>query len=74
MLFRSSYDIALALGSAAIDASCLTWTPAPAASSGANLSHLRWPWCGTAADKDPSARASFGLYTGTDAIIYQREN
>ena len=69
-----SYDIALALGSAATDASCLAWTPSPAASSGANLSHLRWPWCGTAADKDPSARASFGLYTGADAIIYQREN
>ncbi|MGM9515195.1 DUF6701 domain-containing protein [Roseateles sp. DB2] len=69
-----SYDLALALGSSATDASCLSWTPSPAASSGANLSHLRWPWCGTAADKDPSARASFGLYTGTDSIIYQREN
>lgn len=71
-----SYDLALALGSTATDASCLSWSPAPApaASSGANLSHLRWPWCGTAADKDPSARASFGLYTGTDSIIYQREN
>lgn len=69
-----SYDLALALGSAATDASCLSWSPSPAAGSGANLSHLRWPWCGTAADKDPSARASFGLYTGTDAIIYQREN
>ncbi len=69
-----SYDLALALGSTASDASCLSWTPSPAASSGANLSHLRWPWCGASADKDPSARASFGLYTGSDSIIYQREN
>lgn len=69
-----SYDLALALGNAATDASCLSWAPSPAAGSGASLSHLRWPWCGTASDRDPSARASFGLYTGTDAIIYQREN
>lgn len=69
-----SYDVALALGSTATDASCLSWTRSPAASAGAGLTHLRWPWCGTAADKDPSARASFGLYGGSDAIIFQREN
>lgn len=69
-----SYDVALALGSTATLDSCLSWTPTPAATSGANLSHLRWPWCGTAADKDPSARASFGVYGGSSATIFQREN
>lgn len=71
---NGSYDVALALGSTATDASCLSWTPAPAAASGANLTHLRWPWCGTAADKDPSARASFGVYGGPGTTLFQREN
>lgn len=71
---NGSYDVALALGSAATDASCLSWTPQPAAASGANLTHLRWPWCGNAADKDPSARASFGVYGGAGTTLYQREN
>ncbi len=69
-----SYDVALALGSTATDASCLSWTPVPAAASGANLTHLRWPWCGSAADKDPSARASFGVYGGAGTTLFQREN
>ncbi|WP_127999454.1 DUF6701 domain-containing protein [Piscinibacter defluvii] len=72
-----SVDVALSLGSSATDASCLQpWTPATgdAATAGANLAHLRGAWCGSSWDKDPSARASFGLYRGADAVIYQREN
>jgi predicted acyltransferase (DUF342 family) len=72
-----SVDIALSLGSTAADASCLQpWTPAAgdAATAGANLAFLRGAWCGTAFDKDPTARASFGLYRGADAVIHQREN
>lgn len=72
-----SVDLALSLGSSATDASCLQpWTPASgdAASAGANLAYLRGAWCGSSSDKDPSARASFGLYRGSDAVIHQREN
>ncbi|OYY63533.1 MAG: hypothetical protein B7Y51_05930 [Burkholderiales bacterium 28-67-8] len=70
-------DIALSLGSSATDASCLqSWTPGSGdvATAGANLSFLRGAWCGSTYDKDPSARASFGLYRGADAMVYQREN
>ncbi len=72
-----TFDVALSLGSSATDASCLQpWTPGTgdAASAGTSLSHLRGAWCSTTYDKDPSARASFGLYRGADSLIYQREN
>ena len=72
-----SVDIALSLGSSATAASCQQgWAPGSgdAATAGANLGFLRGNWCGSAYDKDPSARASFGLYRGADAMVYQREN
>jgi hypothetical protein len=72
-----SADVALSLGSGATDASCLQpWTPATgdAATAGANLAFLRGAWCGSTYDKDPAARATWGLYRGTDATLYQREN
>jgi hypothetical protein len=71
-------DVALSLGSSSTtDTSCLQpWTPAAgkAATQGANLAYLRGGWCGSTYDKDPAARAAFGVYHGTDKIIYQREN
>ncbi|HEV6968592.1 DUF6701 domain-containing protein [Roseateles sp.] len=73
-----SLDVAVALGATNADASCLKtaagWTPALAASAGANLAGLRGAWCGTAATSDPSARATWGLYRGADGVVYQREN
>lgn len=69
-----SFDLAISLGSTASDSSCLqSWTPSKPATAGANLSYLRTPWCSPGA-RDPSARASFGLYRGNDALVYQREN
>jgi hypothetical protein len=68
-------DVALSLGGTGTDTSCLqTWTPSVVATSGANLSYLRGTWCGSGSTRDPSARASFGLYRGADNFIYQREN
>lgn len=70
-------DVALSLGSAATDASCLQpWTPGSgdAASAGANLAHLRGAWCGSSFANDPSARASFGLQRTQDHLIFRREN
>jgi MSHA biogenesis protein MshQ len=69
-----SADVALSLGGAAVDSSCLqTWTPARAATAGANLAFLRGAWCGSA-DKDPSARATWGVYGGSDDKLYSRED
>jgi len=70
-----SYDLSIKLGSS--DAACLApWSPNPAASSSANLAFLQGSWCtaGGSYDKDPSARASFGLYGSSPNLIYQREN
>ncbi|MBT9488700.1 MAG: hypothetical protein IV093_14415 [Rubrivivax sp.] len=70
-------DVALSLGSSATDASCLQpWAPGSgdAATAGANLAHLRSAWCGSSHDKDPAARASFGLPRGANTWVYRREN
>lgn len=71
-----SYDVAIGLGPAAAQGQCSApWVaPLKALTAGANMDFLRGPWCGANADKDPSARASFGLYRGNDSMVYQREN
>lgn len=66
-------DVALSLDTPA-DNSCLGWVPVKAATAGANLLALRGLWCGSAAVKDPSARATWGAYRGADGVLYQREN
>ena len=73
-----SLDVAIALDSTAVDTSCLkdpptSWTPVKTATAGANLAALRGFWCGSGA-RDPSARATWGLYRGADGVVYQREN
>ncbi len=68
-------SLSLGTGSPPAEVSCLQpWARTQSATAGANLDFLRGPWCGNAYDKDPSARASFGLYRGSDSLIYQREN
>ena len=70
-----SMDVAIALdtGASPADASCMPagWRTA-AATTGANLKALRGAWC--AGTSDPSARATWGLYRGSNGIVYQREN
>ncbi|RVU44431.1 DUF6701 domain-containing protein [Rubrivivax rivuli] len=74
---RGSYSVAISLGSSATDASCLQpWAPGSgdSASAGAQLAHLRGAWCGSATDKDPAARASFGRASGAEHLVYRQEN
>ncbi len=72
---HGSVDVASSLGSVAADTSCLApWTPARAATTGAGLAYLRGAWCGSTHDKDASARASWGLWGGSDDKLYQRED
>jgi MSHA biogenesis protein MshQ len=66
-------DLALNLGSTTADQSCLTSHPA---STGANLSWLRSNHgsCAATWDRDPSARASFGVYSPeTRKTVHVRE-
>ncbi len=67
-------DVALSLGSSSTDASCLqSWSPTKAATAAGNAAYLRGAWCGSSVDKDPSARASFGLQRTQDHTVYRRE-
>lgn len=66
-------DLALNLGSTTADQSCLTSHPA---STGANLSWLRTRHgsCAATYDRDPSARAAFGVYSPeTRKTVHVRE-
>ncbi len=48
--------------------------PSCAAASPANKSWLQWSWTGSTFNRDPAARAAFGLYKSADEFIYLREN
>lgn len=68
-----SVDIALNLGSSSADQSCLASHPA---SSGANLPWLRarYGGCASSWDRDPAARASFGVASPeTRKTVHVRE-
>jgi MSHA biogenesis protein MshQ len=62
-----SVDLTLQLGATAGGSTC----PAGAAVA-ASQSWLRG-WSGAAYDKNPAARASFGIYRGSKSLIYLRE-
>lgn len=56
---------------------CATWTPSPIpVGASPSLLHLRGKWCGTAYDRDPVARATFGIFgsSAKKGPIYLREN
>jgi hypothetical protein len=69
---NGSVDVVVNLGTTATETPCNTLTPDPT-TSGAQFSYLRAMWCGSNHDKDPVARATFGLYKGNDKQIYFRE-
>lgn len=65
-----SVDVAINLGVGSSDQSCPAWTMT---SSGAALGYLRGKWCGGNYDRDPRARATFGIYKNANEFIYRRE-
>jgi hypothetical protein len=70
---KSSVDVGLNLGATASGQFC---SGAFAANTGAALAHLRARWCTAPAtwDRDPVARAAFGIYAGSDRLLLLREN
>jgi MSHA biogenesis protein MshQ len=66
-----SVDLVINLGTTAIEAPCSALTPDPV-TTGANAGHLQGKWCGANYDKDPTARATFGIRK--TPLIYLREN
>jgi hypothetical protein len=62
-----SIDLCVDLdGTPPSDGSCVAATPA-------NLPWLQWKWTGSTYDKDPKAKATFGLFKNADEFIYLRE-
>ena len=68
-LVGGAAQVALNLGSAATDASCIGWA---VPTTGSGLAWLRGNWCGSGYAKDPSSLASFG--TAATPYVYLREN
>jgi hypothetical protein len=62
-----SIDLCVDLdGTPPLDGSCVAATPA-------NQPWLQWKWTGSTYDKDPKAKATFGLFKSADEFIYLRE-
>jgi MSHA biogenesis protein MshQ len=62
-----SIDLCVDLdGTPPSDGSCVAATPA-------NMPWLQWKWTGSTFDKDPRAKATFGLFKSADEFIYLRE-
>jgi MSHA biogenesis protein MshQ len=68
---NGSLDLAVNLGDGGTAAACPAF--APAAGPG-DQPWLRSQWCGSAYDRDPAARARFGIRPGADERIFMREN
>ena len=72
---KGSVDLSINLGApppaTSQDASCITWSPAVADSTRADLAWLRGNWCGGSFDKDPNARLRFGA--SRSPFIFLRE-
>ena len=65
-----SVDLVVNLGSAGSPSNCAGLSNG--SSSSAGLAYLSGQWCGVANDRNPTARASFGVYKSP--LIYRREN
>lgn len=65
-----SVDLVVNLGSTGSPGNCAGLSNG--SSTPAGLAYLSGQWCGAANDRDPTARASFGVYRSP--LIYRREN
>jgi len=66
-----SVDLSVQLGATASGSTCVGGAPGPA--TPAAQPWLQGAWTGAAYDRNPAARASFGLFRGNRTLIYQRE-
>ena len=62
------------LGNATLGSTCTAVGGAGPAAAGANLPWLQGNWSGGAYTLNPSGRATFGVFRGSDEVIFIREN
>lgn len=71
---NGSVDLTVNLGAAASGQTCVAPLPATQqAATAANQSYLQGKWSGTNYDRNPSGRATFGVYKNANEFIYMRE-
>jgi MSHA biogenesis protein MshQ len=72
---NGSVDVVVNLAPNTTVNTCNAWSPSAPTPAGAGMSYLRGNWCGANYDRDPVARANFGIYgSQSKQFIYQREN
>jgi hypothetical protein len=71
-LRRGSVDLGVQLGATAAGSTCSAGSPS--AVQAANRPWLQGNWGATTFDRNPVARAAFGLYSTTPDLIYRRES
>lgn len=72
-----SVDLVINLGTTSTIADTCTppnWVPSAPTPAGADSVHFRGDWCTTTYDRDPKARARFGVFGQPRTFIYRREN
>ncbi|MCL6646476.1 MAG: hypothetical protein K6U88_16230, partial [Dehalococcoidia bacterium] len=62
------------LGATGSGTTCTSVGGAPVAVSGANMLYLRGNWSGSGFGSDPAGRATFGVYRGSEEVIFIQEN
>ena len=71
---NGSVDLAVNLGLASSGTTCTSVGGGTVPAAGANGAYLQGNWTGGAYNVNPSARATFGVYKGSDEVIFIREN
>lgn len=68
---HGSVDVSVNLSGNAAGASC---SAGMAATSALARPYLQGAWCGSAQNRDPTARVTFGLPRSPDRVVFRREN
>ena len=71
---NGSVDLAVNLGLASSGTTCTSVGPSTVPAAGANRTYLQGNWTGGLYNVNPTARATFGVYKGSDEVIFIREN
>jgi MSHA biogenesis protein MshQ len=69
-----SVDLAVNLSAVSSGTTCTTVGAGTVPAAGANRTYLQGNWTGGAYNQNPSARVTFGIFRGSEEVIFIREN